>query len=1410
MLPFGVGGMHSIGNLVVPSTITMVVPVVPVVGPNECRRRRTLQLYGVMTKVQLVALLVKRDDRIRELLHKLRLARQSITRVTKSAASELVRKGSSGELRDADTAAHNKKRKYVSLKRVPKAVAREACRAADDAEFRLLRTKGEGMRLSIQGCMAVAVRRNLSNIATQDFGKTILDDISRYTVSRCEVKAAAAFTASCHEHFDRISQFCRHAPPGHMVANVIAHRADATNSGIWQNRSLCCMEVEAAFMGVSSSIIGRQDFNWQRMVSTIKRVADVLPVEGKGGDWAIGMHCKHMASLNCPSFQVMIDRYNAGDRAAMAAITWYCGTSDCGPDMLRSDKVISCIVSPIERILWTWSPCFEHQCHLIVQTGLKLTDWMLKARGVRWQYFSATAKLCNVWRDKAKTVFMIWSRRFGPRDAIKHAKYLIPLAKGGRWGSIHKIENRLFSAGLSKLRVCLLEALGVLKPHEDFKLALVPSASGLEHEAVEEGHSGASSSAATTPFDVGELQDRILQASELQIVVANVDGNGMALNEIAADEFKTYTERLGRWRRDVVNVLADPLYEKVLLVNHLTRGPLMHLSFFLKQRRSERMLDQDGSHLAALVCGKANQIGNEFVRDLCGIDWLKVFSGVDSSSASWLMTLAASLFFHNCCSYYRRVVLTLRCYPYVLLLLVNMPRSTPCQARQQVAQDILDTELLKLEVNTRKIRLLFTEDLKAAAASGILGAKLDALLRMVRRLWKADVRENERINKMVTLQGERCPNASLELLSARIQLKHFLGQALNNYDGDTGAGDDGNGRAGPNAANAAPGVQLSDLGGEDRAPVLNWTNQRPAAQSLLRTCVGASHLMRPILCMPERFSPALPPSNLPDKDAVATTLRTLCTGPRPNASGVSLKWATAYGLVLNRILNVKIKELKLSGNMSLAIAFGDLMEGSSVFIRGEFSAASRMLVQCEYRNGNVGLVLPLSVISSTDVLTKLHSVVHAVGNEDDSVAASRLLVVRLIPVKWDPTHFLHTAVLAGDPIQGFALRPLARREHKQKALPAAPALAALMDVDGGNGEDRAAEKLVAQVLNTGSIDADMVNDDVDIMGAIAVQANPEQSLICDDGDEQTADPDVAAIADAQSAKERSTVDAAVQSGLIGAAELAAKGSADDHDAMYEVGMNDVRMGGNVDPITSEADVRPDLDELPDKATDDSFEAWRSGMIAAVEALIARADSLERHQVGHNGTLSLVCGRSRVADGAEERGQHPKVSIVQWTNVDRRLGREAFLDDRGQVKYIVPCRTQHIGGKVTLVHPIRRFDDSDSEVIIPSLGVSMSKLVRPHLGEHNITLIAMYNAALESNIVPMHPCCLCGSGGDSVYQCSLCRCRWHNTCCSWLMGRYSNCLSSAVDLLTDEMLPQTLRATVDGLKGYQRRGASCVT
>ena len=111
--------------------------------------------------------------------------------------------------------------------------------------------------LTLQGSMALAVRRNLSSIACADIGMVLLTDVSRWAVARAEVRAAGALMASARSFFfrawetfkDALVQAREDEVPDFLLY-VHGFRSDATNSAIWQRRKLVALELESAPLSV--------------------------------------------------------------------------------------------------------------------------------------------------------------------------------------------------------------------------------------------------------------------------------------------------------------------------------------------------------------------------------------------------------------------------------------------------------------------------------------------------------------------------------------------------------------------------------------------------------------------------------------------------------------------------------------------------------------------------------------------------------------------------------------------------------------------------------------------------------------------------------------------------------------------------------------------------------------------------------------------------------------------------------------------------------------------------------------------------------------------------------------------------------------------------------------------------------
>lgn len=98
------------------------------------------------------------------------------------------------------------------------------------------------------------------------------------------------------------------------------------------------------------------------------------------------------------------------------------------------------------------------------------------------------------------------------------------------------------------------------------------------------------------------------------------------------------------------------------------------------------------------------------------------------------------------------------------------------KARAKYVIDLADSEM---DLNMKKFRNIFRRDLVFSASSGFCSYRMFVTLRGAAAMIMPDVQESERLNKTLTLFGERCPSGTLDLCTGRAAIKHFLG--LNGY-----------------------------------------------------------------------------------------------------------------------------------------------------------------------------------------------------------------------------------------------------------------------------------------------------------------------------------------------------------------------------------------------------------------------------------------------------------------------------------------------------------------------------------------------------------------------------------------------------------------------------------------------------
>lgn len=172
------------------------------------------------------------------------------------------------------------------------------------------RTKGgKGKQLTLSGSLSLAIRRNLSNIATSDLGAVLLQDISRYSVCRAETKAGTALIASSRIWFRAMYDELIRPSSSSEPLKLILHsfKEDATNTGILKGSKMGALILRSAYLKAShvpSCDDELPDIDWENFdisewLDTIVRVADVLPVVAGTSEATYAQMLKQLESLGC-------------------------------------------------------------------------------------------------------------------------------------------------------------------------------------------------------------------------------------------------------------------------------------------------------------------------------------------------------------------------------------------------------------------------------------------------------------------------------------------------------------------------------------------------------------------------------------------------------------------------------------------------------------------------------------------------------------------------------------------------------------------------------------------------------------------------------------------------------------------------------------------------------------------------------------------------------------------------------------------------------------------------------------------------------------------------------------------------------------------------------------------------------
>ena len=246
--------------------------------------------------------------------------------------------------------------------------------------------------------------------------------------------------------------------------------------------------------------------------------------------------------------------------------------------------------------------------------------------------------------------------------------------------------------------------------------------------------------------------------------------------------------------------------------------------------------------------------------------WQRIQSEVGPDEHQFLLSVMIRMFLHNSAQFNRRVTRPLQQYPFKLIWLVASGPDEPCNIRRTCAKELLDADINSLEVNTKKIRKKFENDLRQSETTGCLCHQLYWLLKGVTKMLKPDVRANEGLNKYLTLLDERSPNCSVELRSSRLGLRYLLGEH-------------GYGK------------------GMTR---WKWSKFQPVAELVREECLSSWQDVVGVQSNPFRWIPNAAAADLPSPAVLTKEFNHL--KPHLSCATVRYTWAASYNMIVHKNL----------------------------------------------------------------------------------------------------------------------------------------------------------------------------------------------------------------------------------------------------------------------------------------------------------------------------------------------------------------------------------------------------------------------------------------------------------------------------------------------------------------------------
>ena len=128
------------------------------------------------------------------------------------------------------------------------------------------------------------------------------------------------------------------------------------------------------------------------------------------------------------------------------------------------------------------------------------------------------------------------------------------------------------------------------------------------------------------------------------------------IDELGVDAMQTYSKRMGRWRRETLSTLDDPLFQPLVRIMRVPHQILHHVLCFLQHRFDDETIGKFGSHVPQIVIFKAAEFANEFSSKVEDCTWIQAtIRDINEEHQRGFVRIALLMVLHHAAAYDRRI-----------------------------------------------------------------------------------------------------------------------------------------------------------------------------------------------------------------------------------------------------------------------------------------------------------------------------------------------------------------------------------------------------------------------------------------------------------------------------------------------------------------------------------------------------------------------------------------------------------------------------------------------------------------------------------------------------------------------------------------------------------------------------------